>query len=114
MTTKSISSQSITPASFGPDTRISTEQIADFYAILFMLTLMVMIFLFIKKYWVAWLVATVTTPFAGITFLALYYDPLALYLLFFLPMIMIGTSIASAIVGLIMYLWRLYHESKNN
>ena len=114
MTINSTPSQTIVPASFGPDTRIPPEQIAEFHATLLMLVLMVIIFLFIKRYWVAWLVATVTSSFAGIIVLAPHDNPLGFYFILFVPGIIIGAGIASAIIGLIMYLSRLYRESKKN
>lgn len=85
-----------------------SENSADLLTLLFMLLFILScFFIFFKNKWLAWLVGTLLSPFLGILFLSIIYDPLALLYLYGLPYILIATALVSTLIGLLkIYLMR--------
>lgn len=83
---------------------MTSEGTQDFITICFMFgCILSFYFVFFKKIWLAWILGTFLTPFLGIAFLAIIYDPLALYYLYALPFIVIATGLISTIIAVLKY-----------
>ncbi|WP_298626406.1 hypothetical protein [uncultured Legionella sp.] len=100
------SGQLVEPQPFEPDSSAAKPDANIVYAILLMLVLMVVLFSNIKRYWLAWILATVTTPLVGIAFLTLFFDPLYLLYLYAIVFILFATGIVAALMGWCVLLWK--------
>ncbi|MBA3535258.1 MAG: hypothetical protein H0T84_01400 [Tatlockia sp.] len=76
------------------------------FVILVMLAFIIFLFAKIRKFWLAWLLATVLTPFVGIAFLMVFFGPASLYLLYGLSIIIHISAVISAIIGIMVGFWK--------